>query len=313
MRKKYGFLNERDKTFPPMVIVDITNACNLSCIHCAHPVIRKTPDYEPKFMDLKVFKKIVDEVSNYNILLMRIASDGESLLHPQFFEMMTMAKDAGIKCINLTTNGMLLTEDNARKAIECGLDIIDISIDAFTEETYRKIRIGGDFKRVKKNVLSLIKIRDEKKSPAKIFVSLIRQSLNEKEGNRFVEYWKPKVDFVMVRNLCNEVGLVEITKDNEQVLPERYPCPQFWKRITINHNGDIRYCVEDWRNRTVIANIKDCSIRDIWQGPEYEKLRELHLKGEYEMIQLCSECRDWVAAPWDYGYDKIIKQTLGKD
>lgn len=310
---KHGFLGEADKRFPPMIIVDITNVCDLSCIHCAHLVIRKDSEYRPKFMDIEIFKKIVDEVSRHDILLMRIASDGESLFHPQFFEMMSIAKDAGIKPINLTTNGMLLAENN-REIIECGIDIIDISIDAYREETYRKIRVGGDFKRVKNNIINLLKLRDEKKNPIKIFVSFIRQLLNEKEVDSFVKYWKEKVDFVMIKNLHDTVGLVEIKKGRKQeILPERYPCPQLWKRITINHDGDIRYCVNDWRNKTVIANIMNKSIENIWQGAEYEKLRKIHLNSQHEKVKLCSKCTDWIASPWDYGYDKIIKKTLCSD
>ena len=141
-------------------------------------------------------------------------------------------------------------------------------------------------------------------------MSIIRQPLNEKEVDSFVEYWETRVDFVIVRNLCDELGLVEIKKGQKQgILPKRYPCPQLWKRITINHNGDIRYCVEDWRNKAIIANVMDKSIEDVWRGPEYEKLRELHLSSQYEKVKLCSECNDWIASPWDYGYDKIIKKT----
>ncbi len=308
---EHGFLGESDKTFPPMIIVDITNVCDLSCIHCAHQVIKKDPEYKPKYMDIGIFKRIVEEISKHKILLMRIVSDGESLFHPQFFEMMSTIKNAGIKPVNLTTNGMLLTPEINREIIESGLDVIDISIDAHREETYKSIRIGGDFKIVKNNVIDLLRLRDEKKSPIKVFVSILRQPLNEKEVDSFVEYWETKVDFVLVRNLCNMVGLVETKKDRkQQVLPKRYPCSQFWKRVTINHNGDIRYCVEDWRNKTVIANVIDKSIKDIWQGPEYEKLRGLHLSGQYEKVKLCSECTDWIASPWDYGYDKIIKKTI---
>lgn len=307
--RKRGFLSDNDKIFPPMIIIDITNVCNLSCIHCAHQVIKKDPEYKPKFMDIEVFKQIVDEISKHNILLVRIASAGESLLHPRFFDMMAIIKDAGIKPVNLTTNGMFLAENN-REIIECGIDIIDISIDAYSEETYRSIRIGGDFKRVKRNVINLLKLRDEKKSPLKIFVSLIKQPLNEKEVDSFVKYWKRDVDFVLVRNLCDMVGLVDIRRGEEKVLPTRYPCPQFWKRVTINHNGDLRYCVEDWRNKTVIANVMDKSIKEIWQGPEYQKLRELHLSGQYEKVEFCSDCTDWMASPWDYGYDKIIKEAI---
>ena len=143
----YHFASPQDRLFPPMIIVDITNVCNLSYIHCAHHVIQKQPHYIPHYMDLDVFRKIVEEVSQHDILLMRIASDGESLLHPEFFEMLEMADRAGITPINLTTNGMLLTDETNRRLIESNLSVLDVSIDAATEETYRKIRRKGEIGR----------------------------------------------------------------------------------------------------------------------------------------------------------------------
>ncbi|MHA1279977.1 MAG: radical SAM/SPASM domain-containing protein [Candidatus Helarchaeota archaeon] len=313
MKRQYGFQRELDHEFPPMVIVDLTNACNMACIHCAHPIIKKEPGYKPEFIKREVFEKIVEEVAQHEILLFRIASDGESLLHPQFFELLALAKSAEIRPIDLTTNGMLLNEANNQKLIEIGLDVIDVSIDAFTKETYEKIRKKGDFYRVRHNTLDLIKQRNQSRSPLKIFVSIIKQPLNQHEIDDFVAFWSGKVDFVLVRNLCDEVGIVDIVSEwqaKTRTTEKRWPCPQLWKRVTVNHNGDIRFCVEDWRNETVIDNILRKSIQEIWQGPEYKRLRELHLNGEYDKIKLCNKCHDWAASPWDFGFDKIIKEQI---
>jgi len=310
MTAKYGFVREQDREFPPMVIVDMTNVCNLSCSHCAHPVIKKLPGYKAGFMKLDVFCNIVDQVAGEDILLFRVASDGESIMHPQFFKMMTIAKEAGIKPLNLTTNGMFLREDEIQKILACGMDVVDVSIDAFTEETYKKIRIGGDFERVKQGVLDLVKARDAAGSPLKIFVSIINQPLSVNEIKPFVDFWESRVNFVLVRNLCDEVGLVETQGQEEVVLPERYPCPQFWKRVTINHRGDLRFCVEDWENKGIVANIAERSIKDIWKGQEYELMRKQHLEGRFDEIALCSKCIDWAAQPWDQGYEKIIERNV---
>jgi radical SAM protein with 4Fe4S-binding SPASM domain len=313
MNTEYTFMQEKDREFPPMVIVDFTNACNLRCVHCAHPVIKKESGYKPEFMKKELFKKIVDEVARHDILLMRIASDGESLLHPDFFEMMHMAKDAGIAPVNLTTNGMLLTPETNRRLVQCGLDIVDVSIDAHTKETYEKIRRGGNYDKVRANTLDLIAARDESKSDMRVFVSLIRQPLNAHEVDDFQAFWTPKVDFVLTRNLCDEVGLVDIAPVEAVTVPDtRWPCPQFWKRITITHRGDVRYCVEDWRNTTVIGNVARQSIAEIWQGEAYQQLRERQLRGDYAGMTLCEDCKDWATAPWDFGYDRIVKTVLRK-
>ncbi|NMC50098.1 MAG: radical SAM protein [Desulfovibrio sp.] len=310
MDTPYTFMRDEDREFPPMVIVDFTNVCNLRCVHCAHPVIKKEAGYKPAFMKKELFKKIVDETAGRDILLMRIASDGESLLHPDFFEMMHMAKDAGVAPVNLTTNGMLLTPETSRRLVDCGLDIVDVSIDAHSKDIYEQIRRGGNYDTVVANTLGLVQARNEAGSSMRIFVSIIRQPLNAHQIEDFKAFWEPRVDFVLVRNLCDEVGLVDIEPVESVAVPEvRWPCPQFWKRITITHSGDVRYCVEDWRNITVIGNVGRQSIAEIWQGETYQRLRERQLKGDYRGMALCEDCKDWATAPWDFGYDRIVRET----
>lgn len=309
MSIKYGFMHESDSEFPPIVIVNITNVCNLACIHCPHRVIKKRPGYRPQFMSEAVFERIAAEVSRNKIAVMRIACDGEGLLHPKFFKLMEIAKKHHVFPINLTTNGLAMDEAAARKIIESGIDVVDVSIDAFTEETYRSVRVGGDLKKVVQNVLHLVDLRNKQKSPLKIFVSFVKQPANISEQEAFQNFWEGKVDFVLLRNYCNMVGLVQDSDGGAQ-LPERYPCPQFWKRVTINYDGNIRYCVEDWENKTVVGNVMETTIKDVWAGKQYADLREKQLAGKYNEMLLCGSCVDWVASPWDFGYEKIINAKV---
>lgn len=302
---KYGFQSKEAEIFPPMIIVDITNICNLKCIHCAHRIIKKENTYKPNFMKFEVFKRIVDEVKNYKITLIRLASDGESLLHNELIKFIRYAKDNGIKPINLTTNGILMTENMSEQFIETGLDMIDVSIDAANSETYGKIRVGGDFDTVVRNTNKLIELKNKKKSPIKIFVSFVKQEGNSAEVEVFKNYWENKVDKVLIRNFCNVVGILEDDRNDD--LPTRWPCPQFWKRVTITNTGNIRFCVEDWRNLTIIGNVINNSIHEIWTGDKYKRLRDIHLKSNYDELPFCKECIDWAASPWDYGYEKLAE------
>ena len=302
-------MNKTDAEFPPILIVNITNVCNLACIHCPHRTIKKRPGYRPQFMSEQVFERIAAEASRNKITVMRIACDGEGLLHPKFFELMAIAKKHRVFPINLTTNGLAMGEEASRKIIASGIDVVDVSIDAFSEQTYRSVRVGGDYRKVMENVLRLVELRNELKSPMRIFVSFVKQPANEHEQEAFRMFWEGKVDFVLLRNYCNMVGLVE-DGSSRAALPERYPCPQFWKRVTINYDGNIRYCVEDWENKTVVANVMDTTIKDVWTGAQYAEYRKKQLAGAYGDMALCGACVDWVASPWNFGYEKIINETV---
>ena len=83
--------------------------------------------------------------------------------------------------------------------------------------------------------------------------------------------------------------------------------------MTINHNGDFRFCVEDWRNTGLTGNIMDISISEMWKGPLYQQFRERHMSGRWNDMTMCESCQDWQHMEWDHGFEKAINRVLGKD
>ena len=66
-----------------------------------------------------------------------ITAEGEPLLHPLIFEMISKAKEMGFQ-VTLFTNGTLLDEVRARALIDSRLDLLRISLWGSTPEEYAK-------------------------------------------------------------------------------------------------------------------------------------------------------------------------------
>lgn len=305
---KYDFASEKAREFPPMVILDITNVCNLECIHCPHSIQKKEKTYQPNHLKWEWFEKVAREVGAHPGTLLRYASDGEPLLHPQFADMVTYAHKVGVSPQNLTTNGYALDGETSRILLEAGMDVIDISLDAFRKETYEQVRRKSNYHRVMSNVHKLLELRDRYNPRTKIMVSIVDQPEASGEVDAFVDFWEPLVDRVLVRKFCNILGLVKEQRCEGAETPARYPCPQFWKRVTITSRGSFRFCVEDWHNQSVVGHIEHSSIKEIWKGEEYKRLRNLQLAGAYDEIPLCKDCTDWQASPWEFGYEYAISK-----
>ncbi len=188
--------------------------------------------------------------------------------------------------------------------------MVDVSLDAYTKQTYEKIRIGGDFDRVVGNLERLIELRNELGSPTRIMTSIIKQSRALGEVEAFKSFWGRYADEVLVRGLNTDLGIVNVTETYFRDDIERWPCPQFWKRVTINERGDIRFCVEDWRNHGVVGNIRDHSIQEVWQSSIYDRLRDLHSTGRWCEVSMCDKCLDWQHMAWDHGFEKAINRVM---
>jgi len=310
----FDFVKPEHSQFPPILIIAVTNVCDMACIHCAHPVIKKDANYRAAYMDPAIHTKIVEETKAFKdqLWVFRYAADGESMLHPKFLDMVEEAKRAGIGPVDLTTNAMSLNEEKMRRLLLAPIDVIDVSTDAYSKETYEQIRIKGKFDVVTANTKRLLEMREELGSPTKIMVSIIAQKQALHEIDLFKEYWGEYVDEVLVRGLNNDLGLVEVEETYFDDQLNRWPCPQFWKRVTINMHGDVRFCVEDWRNQGIVGNISNQTIQEIWQGATYEKFRQLHRTGQWGCMNMCKKCMDWQHMEWDHGFEKAINKVMNQ-
>jgi len=71
--------------------------------------------------------------------------------HRKLAEMVARAKAAGSR-VEMISNGTMLTERRARQLIDAGLDLLWVSIDGATPESYTDIRLGAELPKVLKNL-----------------------------------------------------------------------------------------------------------------------------------------------------------------
>lgn len=313
---KYGFSYKKHKIFPPLLAISIINICNQKCIHCYYVKYKKLKDYKPHMMKWSVWKKIIDETSQYPGTIVNFATDGEPMIHKDFIKMLQYARKKKIFPINLTTNGTLLNNNKSEIIVkENLLDVLNVSLDAHKEKTYNLIR-GGSLKKVKQYLLNFIKLNNQHRHKIKVQVNIINQSEVKNEIQDFIKYWTPKVDNVLIRTYYDATHVTGGTgpnitgKQKAFKKEERWPCQQFWRRFNISDDGTVRFCVDDWFNITKIGDLHKQSISEIWQSKEYDKLRRYHLKGEYNKIPYCCNCTEWQGMRWDYDYFTALEKML---
>lgn len=301
-------------TLPPIIILDITNVCNLRCIHCPHAEIQARGDFKPYHMPWDLFETTMDElVGHEQPCVVRIVGDGEPLIHPRLFDMIEFARTRTGCIVNLTTNGVLLNPEKADALLGLGTDLIDVSIDALTRPAYEIVRRGGDYMRLMGNMFHLIEERNRIGAHTKIMVSFIEQDENQGESGPFQAFWEPLIDRVMVRKLHSASGTVkqaESRQRNQAENQERYPCPHLWKRLTVDFLGRIKFCAHDWGAGSVLGNISESTLGEIWNGVTLKDLRDQHVQGAIAPGALCRDCTDWASSKWDWGYERLIDRVV---
>lgn len=288
--KKIDKTLRRLKTkYPWGVDIGTTNLCNAECIMCPHSKLKKMGT-----MDMKLYKKIIDNCRRLNIKIVTLSFFGEPFLDKDIIEKIKYAKENGMS-VAFYSNASLLTEELAKKIIEVGLDGITISFDGYSKQTYEKIRKKLNFDVVKKNVLNLIETRRKmKKNNPSINLVLVELEENKGEIKQFYREWKGKVNSINIinmRNWANDIqkkGTKESFHFNKKI--KRKPCALIWQKMVVDWNGDVVLCCDDWNHSTVLGNLKKQTIEEIWKGERLRKIREAHIKREFWKVPICSGC-----------------------
>ncbi len=315
---RYGFYGRLQADFPSQVLVDPTEVCNLACIHCPHSTFEKSEYYGGLSLDPELNAKLVDEVGRHGrnaTQYIRYSSEGEPLIHPGIFEMLEYAhRNSGVT-VTLTTNGTLLDEDRTERLLATGVDVVDISIDAFTPETYAKIRVKGELNVTRANVLRLIQMSEQSSFNTKVVVSYIEMPQNLHEASDFETFWKDNgADYVVMRRLHSASGAKADVADRmrkEIEAESRRPCLYPWERILLNPRGHLAFCPADWTHGATIADYHTTTIYETWQGEFYQKLREAHLNNDYSGYRFCGQCPDWRETRWPdegRGYADMMRE-----
>lgn len=317
----YGFGGRLRAEFPSQVVADTTEVCNLACTHCSHPEFKKSEHYAARLLQPALNRKMVDEVARAGrgiTQYIRYSGNGEPLLNKHIFEMLAYAAANSGTTVTLTTNGTLLDEARARRLLETGVHLIDISLDAVRPETYAKIRVNGDLAETRENVRRLIRLARTGHPDTKVVVSFIEQPDNTAEIPEFEKLWRAEgAHQVVVRrlhtNACSTTRLVPLLAQLPPSGPRR-PCLYPWERILLVPSGHLAFCPQDWIHASVLADYATTTIQETWQGEAYRKLRDAHLANDYTRHGFCAQCPDWAMTRWPgqgLSYADLVQNVAG--
>ena len=130
-----------DLAAPLYVAWQITNECNLACLHC---IEESGPGKAFKDeLSAGEFRGILDQFVALEVPYVSF-SGGEPMVHPHFFEMAEYFCAGGGQ-LKVETNGHYLTPDNCRRLADIGIKAVQVSIDGGSKETFNRMRVLGQF------------------------------------------------------------------------------------------------------------------------------------------------------------------------
>lgn len=293
---KLGLTDLSQAVFPKYFQIETTRVCNSRCPYC--PVDHW--DKSHPFMTDWLFDKIAEELADYRdwVRLNAVQRAGEPLMDKKLVARVKKLKDNGMRGVTIATNAMLLDEKRARGLIEAGLDEIMFSIDSVEEEKYKKIKVGLDFKQVIANIERFFALREELRPELIVRVRGVSfHDFTREEDQDSYDGWehfwgrfrKPhdRIYMKKAHNWGNQWDWDGNIRQNSQVY---HPCIVPWSTMHITAMGIVGLCPTDYDGKMNLGDVNQSSIRDIWLGEAFARLREQHRSGRRNEVGFCNGC-----------------------
>lgn len=286
--------------FPLVLNIEPTNDCNLKCYFC--PREKAATEFGVHYLEWPIYTSIIDQATqaaekNGQLIMLNLHKDGEPLLHPKLPEMVKYAKDKkAFHTIHLNTNGMLLGTERAKALLEAGIDDITISIDAARPDTFARFKGVDALIKLEENIRQFFRWRDELSADTFIRVKIMEfEDIDTEEVQEFIQRWQDIADQVQVTGTHSWSGAIEGMDVSDEQTQERYPCGLLWYMLAVNADGTVSMCNVDWNRSGVVGNVKQESLREIWNGNAIKKIRSNQLKACWNEPAVCKDCVVWVS------------------
>jgi 12,18-didecarboxysiroheme deacetylase len=112
----------------PVVVWNITRACNLKCVHC---YAKASESGDEKELTTEEAKAMIDDLAEFGVPVL-LFSGGEPLVRGDLVDLARYAVSRGMRAV-ISTNGTLITKDKARELKGVGLSYVGVSLDGMEE------------------------------------------------------------------------------------------------------------------------------------------------------------------------------------
>lgn len=126
----------------PVVVLNLTRACNLRCVHC---YATATPGPAADELGPDELRAVIADLADYGVPAL-LLSGGEPLMRDDLEAVAAFAVEKGLR-VAVSTNGTLIDAERARRLAGAGVVYVGVSLDGIGETNDRFRGVEGAYER----------------------------------------------------------------------------------------------------------------------------------------------------------------------
>lgn len=223
------------KTHTILGIIDVTNRCNMTCPICFAYAGAVNYVYEPTFEEIVAMIKLFRSNSPWATNALQF-SGGEPTLRNDLPDLVKEAKRAGIRHVEVNTNGIRLAEDldYYKQLLDAGMNTIYLQFDGLREEIYLKLRGRRGLVEIKNRVIENARKLGHKSI---VLVVTLARGVNDSDLGDIIRYAISNRDVIRCVNI-QPISMAGRAR-KEEMRKMRITIPDAVKLIEEQTNGII--------------------------------------------------------------------------
>lgn len=288
------------KTVPAFYNVQISEKCAGGCVYCPYAPLVKSGGVSGRMMRAAEFRALAGKIAAFSEnAVVSLSAWGEGTEHPDFSEIVGAALSYPGLSVLVETDGRSVSGDlcaEIRRVADGAPERVNglekimwiVSLDAFTKETYAKIRGGESGFAQAVAAVALL----EQFFPGAVYPQMVRMNENEAELEHFYRFWhdreSPSHGSVIVQKYDSFCGLLPECRPVDFSPVERNPCWHLRRDMTILADGSVPLCRESVRGG-VIGNALTEPLEAVWERAT--PVLEAHIHNQYP--ERCGKCDEY--------------------
>lgn len=302
-----------------IVNLELTNACNLACIFCDHPVFvsngMKCRDMEPALLETALSGLDGDVIHELGLVGL-----GEPTLARRLSEHLEVIGRHASRFdrISLNSNLVSLKPPVANQLLASSVNTYTFSLNASNRETYKELMGRDLFDRAVENLKSFILLRRSLGKRVSVSVQLFDSPGNSlEELARVIEVGDDLEVFVR-KAYTKPVLLIDspLLSMHRPPNERRYPCWDIYTRVYVDVDGNVYPCTignDSYRSNSelCLGNIRRTSLSELFNGERIREARRCSEEGGLPFHE-CTHCNVWSLTPNNFRWDGQVQRWVKK-
>lgn len=277
---------------PKYVQIQTVSGCNANCIFC--PNSKTALEIPPgRRMDWALYRSIVDQCVDLGVKRFSPYLMNEPMLDPEIpkrIAYITQQKKFW-QYTKINSHGGLLNDRMAKGLLDSGLTKLNFSVQSLDPKVYwqmMRLKLSHTLRNIERFLE--LKAQGNYKLPRVKVVMLDTTEIHDQIPT-IGQFWAARgvqIRIDQLENLGNHANI----RSNDIAVRDLQPfdwCRRMFNQLYVLYDGRLVQCSADWEQSSMMGDLAQEPLRDVWQGSRYMTLRKRFLDGQLSGT-LCDGC-----------------------